>query len=302
METQPLLESHVRGFPFRRGKVRDIYDLGDTLAIVATDRISAFDWVMPTGIPDKGRMLTALSVFWFQWLAMPHHLIGTDPAGLPEAFRTDDLAGRTMHVRKTRVVPIECVARGYLAGSGWKEYRATGRVCGLELPSGLKEAQRLPEPVFTPATKEEGGKHDENISFGRMVELIGTEVATELRRRTLEVYRRAAAYAQSRGIVLADTKLEWGHLPSGELILVDEVLTPDSSRYWPSETYRPGGSPPSFDKQFLRDWLETTGWDKLSPPPPLPREVVERTQAKYREALTRLMGGAEGATLTRFHG
>jgi len=292
MQTQPLLQSHVPGFPCRRGKVRDVYDLGETLAIVATDRISAFDWVMSNGIPDKGRMLTALSVFWFEWLGLPHHLIGIDLAGLPEAFRNRGLVGRTMHVRKTRVVPIECVARGYLAGSGWKEYRTAGRVCGIELPAGLQEAGKLPEPLFTPATKEECGKHDENISIERMGELIGVNLALELRRRTLDVYQRAAEYAESRGIILADTKLEWGHLPSGELILIDEVLTPDSSRYWPRETYRPGGSPPSFDKQFLRDWLETTGWDKKSPPPPLPQLVVERTHAKYREALVRLMGSS----------
>jgi phosphoribosylaminoimidazole-succinocarboxamide synthase len=290
MRTEPLLQSHVPGFPCRRGKVRDVYDLGETLAIVATDRISAFDWVMPTGIPDKGRILTAMSVFWFEWLAVPHHLIDTDLAALPQAFQTEQLAGRTMHVRKTRAVPVECVARGYLAGSGWKEYRTTGSVCGLKLPAGLMEAGKLPEPLFTPATKEEGGKHDENISLDRMIELVGVETATELRRRTLDVYHRAAAHSQARGIILADTKLEWGHLPNGELILIDEVLTPDSSRYWPADTYRPGSSPPSFDKQFLRDWLESTGWDKKSPPPSLPPELVERTEAKYREALTRLTG------------
>lgn len=291
MATEPLLQSHVPGFPCRRGKVRDVYDLGDTLAIVATDRISAFDWVMPTGIPGKGHILTAMSVFWFDWLKVPHHLLGTSLDSLPSPFRIEQLAGRTMHVRKTRVVPIECVARGYLAGSGWKEYRSTGRVCGLNLPEGLQEAGKLPEPVFTPATKEEGGKHDENISFEHMAKLIGSETAAELRERTLDVYRRAAAYTESRGIVLADTKLEWGFLPSGELILIDEVLTPDSSRYWPAETYRPGTSPPSFDKQFLRDWLESVGWDRMSPPPPLPPDVVERTQAKYGEALKRLTSG-----------
>lgn len=193
-----------------------------------------------------------------------------------------------MHVRKTKVVPVECVARGYLAGSGWKEYRATGRVCGIDLPGGLEEASRLPEPLFTPATKEEGGKHDENISFDRMAQLVGMETASELSQRTLEVYRRAATFTESHGIILADTKLEWGRLPSGELILIDEVLTPDSSRYWPAETYRPGSSPPSFDKQFLRDWLESSGWDKKGPPPPLPPVVIERTREKYQEALARL--------------
>jgi phosphoribosylaminoimidazole-succinocarboxamide synthase len=271
-----------------------VYDLGDTLAVVATDRISAFDWVMPDGIPGKGRVLTAMSVFWFDWLKVPHHLLGTDLARLPPGFRTPELAGRTMHVRKTAVVPVECVARGYLAGSGWKEYRAGGTVCGIPLPAGLQEAGKLPEPVFTPATKEEGGKHDENIPFDRMAELVGADAAAELRTRTLDVYRRASAYAESRGIVLADTKLEWGRLPSGALILIDEVLTPDSSRFWPKDTYRPGMSPPSFDKQFVRDWLETTGWDKKSPPPRLPAEVVEKTAAKYREALDRLTAVGSG--------
>jgi phosphoribosylaminoimidazole-succinocarboxamide synthase len=290
MATESLLKSYVPGFSCRRGKVRDVYDLGDTLAIVATDRISAFDWVMPTAIPGKGRILTAMSVFWFEWLGVPHHLLGTDLAALPEAFRIEQLSGRTMHVRKTRVVPVECVARGYLAGSGWKEYRSTGHVCGLDLPEGLREADRLPVPIFTPATKEAEGKHDENISFERMAELISTETASELRERTLEIYRRAAAHAESRGIILADTKLEWGYLPSGELILIDEVLTPDSSRYWPRETYQPGLSPPSFDKQFLRDWLDAAGWDRISSPPLLPPDVVERTQAKYREALEKLTG------------
>jgi phosphoribosylaminoimidazole-succinocarboxamide synthase len=290
MATESLMQSHVPGFPCRRGKVRDIYDLGDTLAIVATDRISAYDWVMPTAIPGKGRILTAMSMFWFEWLGVPHHVLGTDLAALPEAFRTEQLTGRTMHVRKTRVVPVECVARGYLAGSGWKEYRMTGRVCGLDLPGGLRKADKLPVPLFTPATKEMEGKHDENIGFEQMAELISLETASELRERTLAIYRRAAAHAETKGIILADTKLEWGYLPSGELILIDEVLTPDSSRYWPRETYQPGSSPPSFDKQFLRDWLDSIGWDRISPPPPLPPEVVERTQAKYREALKRLTG------------
>lgn len=291
MSAEPLLRSDVHGFTCRRGKVRDVYDLGETLAIVATDRISAFDWVMPTGIPDKGRILTAMSVFWFGWLKVPHHLLGADLPRLPPAFHCEELIGRTMHVRKTEVIPIECVARGYLAGSGWKEYQASRTICGIPLRPGLREADRLPEPIFTPATKEEGGKHDENIGFERMAELIGAATAKELRDRTLDVYRRAAAYAEKRGIILADTKLEWGRLPSGELILIDEVLTPDSSRFWPKDTYRPGSPPPSFDKQFLRDWLETTGWDKKSPPPALPSDVVEKTANKYREALERLTNG-----------
>ncbi|HXD87577.1 MAG TPA: phosphoribosylaminoimidazolesuccinocarboxamide synthase [Urbifossiella sp.] len=285
-----MLSTEVAEFPCRRGKVRDVYDLGDRLAIVATDRISAFDWVMPNGIPGKGRVLTALTLFWLKYLNVPNHLISTDVADLPEPFRqkASDFAGRTMLVRKTEVIPIECVARGYLAGSGWKEYRSSRTVCGIALPSGMQEASPLPEPIFTPATKAEQGLHDENISFEAMCAAVGSAAARELRDRTLDVYRRAAAFAQMRGIILADTKLEWGRLPSGELILIDEVLTPDSSRFWPKETYRPGMSPPSFDKQFVRDWLETTGWDKASPPPRLPDEVVQRTAAKYREALERL--------------
>ena len=271
-----------------------MYDLGDTLAIVATDRISAFDRILTPPIPGKGVLLTAMAVFWFDWLKVPHHLIGTDLDALPEGFRSQPavFTGRTMHARKAEVIPVECVARGYLAGSGWKEYRASGTVCGIPLPSGLQEASQLPEPIFTPATKEEGGKHDENISSERMAALVGQDVAEELKDRTLDVYRRAAAYAESRGIILADTKLEWGRLPTGEIILIDEVLTPDSSRFWPKDTYRPGSSPPSFDKQFVRDWLETTGWDKASEPPELPADVVERTAAKYREALERLTASA----------
>jgi phosphoribosylaminoimidazole-succinocarboxamide synthase len=266
-----------------------VYDLGDRLAIVATDRISAFDYILSPPIPEKGRLLTAMSLFWFDWLKVPHHLVSTDLGDLPPAFRQEALRGRTMLVKKTTVVPIECVARGYLAGSGWKEYRTSRAVCGVALPAGLREASPLPGgPIFTPATKEEGGRHDENISFEKMAALVGAGVAEELRDRTLDVYRRAAAHAEGRGIILADTKLEWGRLPSGELILIDEVLTPDSSRFWPKDTYREGSSPPSFDKQFVRDWLETTDWDKASPPPPLPADVVEKTAAKYREALDRL--------------
>jgi phosphoribosylaminoimidazole-succinocarboxamide synthase len=291
MTPGPLLQSQVPGIPCRRGKVRDVYDLGDRLVIVATDRISAFDWVLPTGIPDKGRVLTALTLCWLDYLKVPNHLLGTDPAAMGPAFaaRSEELAGRSMLVRKTTVVPVECVVRGYLAGSGWKEYRAAGTVCGLPLPSGLQNCQQLPEPVFTPSTKEESG-HDQNISFEQMTSLTGAALADELRRRSLDVYGRAAEYARQRGILIADTKFEWGTLPGGELILIDEVLTPDSSRFWPADEYRPGGNPPSFDKQFVRDWLETTDWDKNSPPPPLPDEVVQRTRAKYLEALERLTG------------
>jgi phosphoribosylaminoimidazole-succinocarboxamide synthase len=281
----------VAEFPCRRGKVRDVYDLGDRLVLVATDRISAFDWVMPTGIPDKGRILTALTLFWLDLLRVPNHLLSTDLTAMAPAFaaQADVLTGRTMLVRKAQVVPIECVARGYLAGSGWKEYRSARTVCGVPLPAGLREADALPEPIFTPATKEESG-HDVNISFARMVEITGATVADTLRLRSLDLYRRAAAHARDHSLVLADTKFEWGALPSGELILIDEVLTPDSSRFWPLDQYRPGSSPPSFDKQYLRDWLETSGWDKNSPPPELPAEVVTRTRAKYVEAYERLTG------------
>ena len=277
-----VFRTAVPGFPRREGKVRDVYDLGDRLVIVATDRVSAFDWVMPTPIPGKGRLLTALSKFWFHWLNVPNHWITDDVTTLPAGFHA--YAGRTMIVRKTAVVPFECVARGYLVGSGWKEYRATGSVCGVALPAGLREAGRLPTPIFTPATKAEQGAHDENVSFERMATDVGATLAAELRDQTLDVYRRASEYALKRGVIIADTKLEWGRLPGGGPILVDEVLTPDSSRFWPAASYTEGGSPPSFDKQFLRDWLETTTWDKASPPPELPEEVVERTAAKYREA------------------
>jgi len=290
MANDVVLQTQVFGVPCYRGKVRDVYDLGDTLAVVATDRISAFDWVMPDGIPGKGRLLTAMTKFWLGWLNVPNHLLSDDVADLPQAFRDQrkTFADRTMLVRKTKVVPIECVARGYLAGSGWKEYRQSHTVCGVPLPEGLREADQLPEPIFTPATKAEQGHHDENIPFERMAADVGADLAAELRERTLDVYRRAAEYAAQRGVIIADTKLEWGELPTGEIILIDEVLTPDSSRFWPADSYRPGVSPPSFDKQFLRDWLETTGWDKQSPPPNLPPEVVAQTAAKYHEALARL--------------
>jgi phosphoribosylaminoimidazole-succinocarboxamide synthase len=288
-----LLRSDVPGYPCRRGKVRDVYDLGDRLVIVATDRISAFDWVLPTAIPDKGRVLTALTRFWLEYLGVPNHLLSTNVSSLPAAFmaHADELAGRTCLVRKASVVPIECVVRGYLAGSGWKEYQQHGTVCGIRLPAGLAQSARLAEPIFTPATKEESG-HDQNISFDDMAARVGGELATELRRRSLDVYGRAAEHARSYGLILADTKFEWGLLPDGQILLIDEVLTPDSSRFWPADDYREGVSPPSFDKQFVRDWLETTGWDKNSPPPELPADVVQRTAAKYREAYQRLTGKA----------
>jgi phosphoribosylaminoimidazole-succinocarboxamide synthase len=287
--TAPLLESHIPGLTCRRGKVRDVYDLGDRLVIVATDRISAFDWVLPTGIPDKGRILTKMTLFWLDFLQIPNHLISTKLSDMGPAFaaQAEALQGRTMLVHKAAVVPIECVVRGYLAGSGWKEHRQHGTVCGITLPKGLREAERLPEPIFTPSTKAESG-HDENIGFDVMAATTGRELAEELRRRSIDIYRRASEFARNRGIIVADTKFEWGRLPSGEVILIDEVLTPDSSRFWPADSYRPGANPPSFDKQFVRDWLETCGWDKSSPPPPLPEDVVKKTRAKYLEAKERL--------------
>ncbi|HTM54473.1 MAG TPA: phosphoribosylaminoimidazolesuccinocarboxamide synthase [Pirellulales bacterium] len=284
-----VLQSSLANLPVRRGKVRDVYDLGNELLLVSTDRISAFDWVLPTGIPDKGRVLTLTSEFWFKRLAEPNHLLSTNVRDfhLPGSIDVAPLAGRSMLVRKTEVVPIECVVRGYLSGSGWKEYRQRGSVCGVPLPAGLRESDRLPEPIFTPATKAESG-HDENISFEQMVEIVGRQVSDELRRRSLAVYARGAEHAAARGIIIADTKFEWGRAPHGEIILIDEVLTPDSSRFWPADRYAAGGPQPSFDKQFVRDWLETTGWDKNSPPPALPEEVVAKTRGKYVEAYERL--------------
>ena len=275
-----------------RGKVRDIYDLGDRLLLVATDRLSAFDVIMPTPIPDKGRVLTQLSLFWFDLLKdlIPNHVLSA--TGFPAPFDKfrDDLAGRSMVVKKTMPLPIECVARGYLSGSGWKEYKATGKICEIALPPGLCESDRLPEVIFTPATKAATG-HDENIPFERAAAIIGKDLAEKVRGVTLEIYRRAAAYAAPRGILLADTKFEFGLL-HGELIWIDEALTPDSSRFWPAADYRPGGPQPSFDKQFVRDYLERIQWPKTPPGPALPPDVVAATRAKYREAY-RLMVGRE---------
>jgi phosphoribosylaminoimidazole-succinocarboxamide synthase len=286
----PVLQTSLADLPIRRGKVRDIYDLGGSLLMVSTDRISAFDWVLPSGIPDKGRVLTQLSGFWFNLLGVPHHLLSLDVASadLPAGCDLAPLVGRSMIVRKAEVVPIECVVRGYLAGSGWKEYQESGSVCGVRLPPGLVNGSRLSEPIFTPATKEQSG-HDVNIPFERMVDIVGRPTAEKLRERSLNVYRRGAEHAQSRGIIIADTKFEWGR-SGGELLLIDEVLTPDSSRFWPADGYEPGQNQPSFDKQFVRDWLEQTGWDKNSPPPQLPEEIVARTREKYIEAYERLSG------------
>jgi phosphoribosylaminoimidazole-succinocarboxamide synthase len=276
--------------PAARGKVRDIYDAGDKLLIVATDRLSAFDVILPTGIPDKGRVLTQLSLFWFDLLrdVIPNHVVsGTELPAAFDAYR-EDLAGRSMLVRKTEPLPIECVVRGYVSGSGWKDYQATGKICGIALPAGLRESDRLPEPIFTPATKAATG-HDENISFERAASLIGNERAQRVRDISLEIYRRAAVYAEPRGILLADTKFEFGLL-NDELIWIDEALTPDSSRFWPAAQYRPGGPQPSFDKQFVRDYLESIHWPKTPPGPELPPEVVSATRGKYREAYRILTG------------
>jgi len=284
-----------------RGKVRDCYRFtcpafGEALLIVSTDRISAFDWILPTPIPDKGRVLTAISAFWFDLLSqgpepVAHHLLTTDvdAMGLPAEIDLAPLRGRTMLVKRAEVIPFECVVRGWLAGSGLAEYKQSGTVCGLPLPAGLRPGDRLPEPIFTPATKAATG-HDENVSFAVMAAAVGHDLAATLRDKSLEVYARGAEHAAAHGIILADTKLEWGRLPDGSLILVDEVLTPDSSRFWPAAAAGQGRVPESFDKQFVRDWLETCEWDKASEPPPLPAEVVARTREKYLEACRLLTG------------
>jgi phosphoribosylaminoimidazole-succinocarboxamide synthase len=289
----PLLETHLPGVKlWRRGKVRDVYDLGDRLLVVATDRISAFDVVLPTGIPGKGVLLTQLSLFWFRLLARVtrNHLLTAEvdeygPALAP--FR-DQLQGRSMMVIKAEPFPVECVVRGYLVGSGWKDYRATGSVCGIALPPGLRESERLDPPLFTPSTKAEHG-HDENISFAEVERQLGAARAAELQRLSLEIYARARAHAETRGIILADTKFEFG-LHDGEVVWIDEALTPDSSRFWPADGYAPGRAQPSFDKQYVRDYLDTLGWDKQPPGPTLPEEVVRRTLDKYLEAHARLTG------------
>ncbi len=289
--TRVIRETNFAGIaPIARGKVRDIYDLGDKLLIVATDRLSAFDVVMPTPIPDKGRILTQLSLFWFDLLKniVPNHILSATDFPSPFNSYREDLTGRSMIVRKTKPLPIECVVRGYVSGSGWKDYRATGSICGITLPSGLRESDKLPEPIFTPATKAASG-HDENISFERAEELVGVEIARRVRDISLEIYRQASAYAAPRGILLADTKFEFGLL-GYELIWIDEALTPDSSRFWPAAQYAPGGPQPSFDKQFVRDYLERIRWPKTPPGPELPADVVAATRAKYREAYRILLG------------
>ena len=319
LSTAPLLQTDLDGLTLhRRGKVRDVYELGSDLLMVTTDRISAFDYVLGSGIPDKGRVLTQLSAFWFAQMTdlVPHHLLSMDADAFPEPARRHaaTLRGRTMLVRRTEPVPIECVARGYLSGSGWKEYQTHGRVCGVPLPDGLRESDRLPEPIFTPATKAESG-HDENISETDAARLVGEELIARLKSLTLEIYRRGVAHAESKGILIADTKLEFGLVPRGqdvpagagspkrrsaegsqthpaesEIVLIDEVLTPDTSRFWPADRYQPGGPQPSFDKQYVRDYLEAIAWNKQPPVPSLPEEVVQRTREKYVDAFRLLSG------------
>ncbi|NLI83422.1 MAG: phosphoribosylaminoimidazolesuccinocarboxamide synthase [Deltaproteobacteria bacterium] len=294
MSSQPVLETRFPGLKLiARGKVRDIYDLEDSLLIVATDRISAFDVVMPTPIPDKGKILTQLSNFWLHFLngVIEHHLISTDVSMFPMNCRhlSSELAGRTMWVKKAEVLPVECIVRGYLVGSGWKEYLETGSVCGIPLPAGLREAERLPRTLFTPSTKAVHGAHDQNISFDEMARLIGADLSRRIEEQSVRIYEKASRYAAEKGIILADTKFEFG-LREGRLILVDEVLTPDSSRFWPADRYEPGKSPESFDKQYLRDYLLKSGWKSGDPPPELPEDVVLNTRARYMEALERLTG------------
>ena len=290
----PVIHTRLNGLaPHRQGKVRDIYEVDDRLLMIATDRISAFDYVLASGIPDKGKVLTQLSAFWFGQTRdiVPNHVISTDVAQYPLEFRADAamLAGRSMLVRKANPVPIECVARGYLSGSGWKDYVATGAVCGIALPAGMRESDRLPQPIFTPATKATSG-HDVNISEAEAGRLVGEKLIATLRRLTLELYAFGTAHAESHGIILADTKFEFGLTEDESVILIDEVMTPDSSRYWPKDQYRPGGPQPSFDKQYVRDYLEQIKWNKQPPVPSLPDDVVMRTQEKYLEAFRRLAG------------
>ncbi|MBT0663177.1 phosphoribosylaminoimidazolesuccinocarboxamide synthase [Geobacter pelophilus] len=292
--SKPILQTEFPDLKLAgRGKVRDIYDMGDTLLIVTSDRISAFDVIMNEGIPDKGYVLTQISAFWFHQMEdiIPNHIISTDVKDFPAECQkyADQLEGRSMLVKKAKPLPAECIVRGYLSGSGWKDYKATGSVCGIKLPEGLLESSKLPEPIFTPSTKAELGTHDENITFEQMVEMCGRELAEKVRDVTLKIYSKARDIADSKGIIIADTKFEYG-IYNGELIIIDECMTPDSSRFWPKDGYKPGGAQPSFDKQYLRDYLETLDWDKTAPAPDLPEEVYRKTGEKYMEALVKLTG------------
>ncbi len=293
--TDALYESNLKTLTLRhRGKVRDIYDIDEThMLIVTTDRLSAFDVVMTEPVPGKGAVLTAMSNFWFRRTRaiVPNQLTDIPLSDvLKDPAERAQVEGRAVVVRKLKALPVEAIARGYLAGSGWKEYQQAGTVCGIRLPAGLKEAERLPEPIFTPSTKAALGQHDENISMEQAGEILGMDIAAQVRDATLTIYKECAAYALTRGIIIADTKFEFGLDQAGTLTLIDEVLTPDSSRFWPADSYRPGASPPSFDKQYVRDWLEASGWDKKPPPPKLPPDVIARTAEKYQEALRRLTG------------
>jgi phosphoribosylaminoimidazole-succinocarboxamide synthase len=315
---QAVITTDLGGLPLvARGKVRDIYALGEDLLFVATDRISAFDHVLGSGIPDKGRILTQISAFWFEYLKdmVANHLVATEAPEMAELIAPyaekvfgepvsascmisrekfeQQIADRSMIVRRAKMYPVECVVRGYLSGSGWKDYRATGAVCGIRLPEGLRESDRLPEPIFTPAAKVNTGGHDENISYAQAEEVVGAETAAELRRLTLEIYAKASGYAADRGLILADTKFEFGWIDGVGIVLADEVLTPDSSRYWPADSYAPGGPQPSFDKQYVRDYLEAIGWNKQAPAPGLPEDVMSGTRQKYLEAFRLLTGRRE---------
>jgi phosphoribosylaminoimidazole-succinocarboxamide synthase len=292
--TTPLHQSNLSSLQLlHRGKVRDLYAIdAQRLLVIQSDRLSAFDVVLPTPVPGKGEVLTALSLFWFRRLAhvIPNHLIDVDPAQFVRSDERDQVQGRSMVVRRLQPLPIEAIVRGYLAGSGWKDYRSTGRVCGIPLPAGLSEADRLPAPIFAPSTKAPAGTHDENIAYEEAQRLLGATRAAQVRAAALQLYAEAAEYARTRGIIIADTKFEFGTDATGNVVLIDEALTPDSSRFWPADQYQPGGSPPSFDKQFVRDWLEQQKWDKKPPAPSLPPEVLARTAEKYREALRLLAG------------
>ena len=294
MKKTALLTTNVPGFPKRSGKVRDIYELSSELLLIATDRISAFDVVMPNGIPDKGRVLTQISLFWFAKLAdvVANHVLSADLKELPAPFRSDEFEGRFMLCKQAKVLPVECVVRGYLAGSGWKEYQATGTVCGVAVPAGLGECEELPEPIFTPASKAELGDHDENISFERAAEIIGTEMAARVRDVSLQLYSAGRDHARGHGVIIADTKFEFGSDDAGELMLIDEVLTPDSSRFWPAETYQAGRDQDSFDKQYVRNYLEEIKFNKQPPGPVLPKEIIQATRQKYLQAYTLLTGEA----------
>lgn len=294
MQKNTVLKTELKGLKLaNRGKVRDLYDLGDMLLIVSTDRISAFDVVLPTGIPDKGKVLTALSVFWFEQMQdiVPNHIISTDIEDFPLQCRShgDILKGRSILVKKAKPLPVECIVRGYISGSGWKEYQRSGSICGIPLPQGLRESDELPEPIFTPSTKAEVGAHDENITFADAQKILGAEVAETVRDLSIAIYKKAKKIAEQKGIIIADTKMEFGML-DGRIILIDELLTPDSSRFWPQDSYEPGRAQVSYDKQFVRDYLLSLDWDQKPPAPELPEEIVRKTAEKYREACRRLTG------------